>query len=62
MICIDNLKHRCYPILASVIFDYKEQVFITEIKVNIQCFIYYVSLQEQENLIKTWPLRTYEFT
>lgn len=35
-ICIDNLKRCCYPILAKVMVDYKEEVFINKIKLNIQ--------------------------
>ena len=35
MICVDDLKHRCYPILAGVIVDYEEQVLITRIKANM---------------------------
>ena len=53
MICADGLKHRCYPILAGVMVNYKEQVFITEIKANVQYFICHVSPQEQKNLTKS---------
>ncbi len=55
MIYTDGLKCRCYPILAGVIVDYEEQVLITEIKANVQYFVYYVPLQKRENLTKTWP-------
>lgn len=36
MICIDFFKHCYYPILADVIVDYKDQVFISKINTNIQ--------------------------
>ena len=35
MICADSLKHGYYPILASIIVDYKEQVLIIRIKANV---------------------------
>ena len=62
MIYTDSLKRHCYPILAGVIVDYKEQVLITGIKTNMQCFVCYVSPKKQENLTKTWPSRIYELT
>ena len=62
MICADGLKHRCYPILAGVIVDYKEQVFITGIKANVQYSVCHVFSQEQENLTKTWPPQIHEST
>ena len=46
MIYVDGLKRCYYPILAGVIVDYKEQVFITEIKANVQCSICHVPPQE----------------
>ena len=35
MLCADGLKHCYFLILVDVIVDYKEQVFIIKIKVNI---------------------------
>lgn len=35
IVCKDNLKYCCYPILISIIIDYKKQVLITIIKANI---------------------------
>ncbi len=55
MIYIDDLKYCYYPILMSIIVDYKEQVLITRIKANMECFVCHVPLQEQKNLTKTWP-------
>ncbi len=45
MICADGLKRHCYPILAGVMVDYKEQVLITGIKANVQYFICHIPLQ-----------------
>ena len=54
MICINNFKYCYYLILADVIVDYKEQVFITEIKTNVYYSISHISPQKQENLSKSW--------
>ena len=45
IICANGFKHYCYPILVGVIIDYKEQVFITRIKTNMQYSVCLVSLQ-----------------
>ncbi len=58
MICANDLKRRYYPILTGVMVDYKEQVFITRIKANVQYSICHVPPQERENLTKTWTSRT----
>ena len=42
----DNYKTRCYPVLAGFILEYKKQILLTGLKVNIQCSICYVSLKE----------------
>ena len=55
IICVDSPKRYYYAILAGVIIDYKEQVFIAKIKINMQYSICHVFSQEQENLTKTWP-------
>lgn len=62
MICTNGFKRCCYLILMSVIVDYKKQVLIIGIKVNMQCSIYLVPSQVQENLTKTWSLWTHEST
>lgn len=36
MICIDNLNRCYYLIIADVMVNYKKQVPITRIKVNMQ--------------------------
>ena len=53
MICANGFKHRYYLILAGVIVDYKEQVLITGIKINMQCFICHIALQKREILTKS---------
>ena len=60
MICINGFKFHCYLIFMDVIIVYKEQVFSTGIKANLQCFICHVPTQQQENLIKLWPSQTYK--
>ena len=42
--------------------DYEEQTLITGIKANQQCPICQVPPNERENLSRTWPPRTHEFT
>lgn len=59
ILCADNFKQRCYPILARVMVDYEEQVLITKIKSNIQCFKYQVLSKKQENLAKLKELQMY---
>ena len=52
IICADGLNCCYYPILVDIIVNYEEQVFITRRKANVQCSIYYVSVQKEENLTK----------
>lgn len=52
MICVNSFMYCYYPILAGIINDYEEQVFIIRIKTNMEYSIYYVFLQKQENLAK----------
>lgn len=47
-----DFKQHCYPILASLMIDYKEQVLIIGIKTNIQCSIYYILLKKREYITK----------
>lgn len=61
MIYVNGFKRHYYLIFANVIVDYKEQVLINGIKINIQCFISYIPLQKQENLIKSWQSRIHNF-
>lgn len=42
LVYVDSYKQYCYFILASFIIDYKKQVFIIDIKINIQYLIYYI--------------------
>ena len=48
----DDFKKCCYPILAGLIVDYKEQVFITSIKANMECFICHILSKKSECVIK----------
>ena len=48
----NRFKQRCYPILAGLMVDYKEQVLITGVKANMQCFICYAPLKERELVTK----------
>ena len=58
-----NEKWRnCHSILNNIIIDYKKQVFITDIKMNQQCFICHVPFNKQENLSWKWLMRTHENT
>lgn len=50
MIYVDRFKHYYYSIFVDIIFDYKEQIFITRIKKNIQHYMYLIFLQKQNNL------------
>lgn len=58
MICANILKHFYYVILVSIIIDYEKYVLITKIKGNMQYSVCHVSVQKQENLIKTCLLQT----
>ena len=60
--CTNGFKRRCYPVLAGLMVDYKEQVFITGVKANMQCFICHVLLKEREHVTKKWEFRTHEST
>ena len=48
LICTNGYKKHCYPILAGLMVDYKEQVFITGIKANMQYSICHVPPKERE--------------
>lgn len=62
MIYTDGLKHYCYLILADIIVNFKEQVFITKIEANLHWYDCYVSLQKQKNLTKILLPQTYKLT
>jgi len=47
----DDLMRKCYFIIIEFMMNYEEQVLITSIKKNQQCFICQISFQKQENLI-----------
>ena len=56
--CVNGFKQCCYPVFVGLIIDYKEQVLITSVKTNMQCFIYHVLPKEREHVIKKWKFQT----
>ena len=60
--CANSYKRRCYPVLPGFMVDYKEQVFITGIKANIQCLICHVLLKKRELVTWLWEPQTYQST
>lgn len=62
LVYADSYKKRCYPVLAGLIIDYKEQILILDIKVNIQYSIYYVPLKERELVTRLWESRIHQST
>ena len=48
LVCVDGYKRRCYPVVASLMMDYEDQVLITGIKANMQCSICHVPPKEGE--------------
>ena len=52
MFCTKSFKRCYFSILVGEIIDYKEQVFITKIKTNVQYFVCHIYLKKQKNLIK----------
>lgn len=49
LVYIDSYKYYCYPILTDFIIDYKEQIFIMGIKINMQDFICYNLIKKKVN-------------
>ena len=58
--CADGFKRHCYSVLAGLMVDYEEQVLITRVKANMQCFICHISTKERECIIKKWEFRTHK--
>lgn len=48
LVCTNDYKRRCYSVLAGLMVDYEEHVFIINIKTNMQCLIYYISSKKLE--------------
>ena len=44
MVYADNYKKYCYPILTYLMVDYKEQVLVMGIEINMQYLIYHILL------------------
>ena len=62
LVCVDGYKRRCYLLLAGLIMNYVEQVFITGIKANMECFICHVLLKKKELVTRLWKPWTYQST
>ena len=62
LVYVDGYKRRCYPVLAGLMMDYKEQVLITGIKTNMQYSICYIPPKERELVTRFWELRTHQST
>ena len=60
--CAGGFKRRCYPVFAGLMVDYEEQVLITGVKANMQCFICHVPPKEREHVTKNWEFQTHEST
>ena len=60
IICFDKYIQQCYSIIANISIDYKKQVMIIGIKLEMQYFIYQVPHKKRENLCKTLALEIYE--
>ena len=59
---VNSFKWPYYSIFAALMIDYKEQVLITDIKTNMQYFIYYILPSKREIVTKLWDFQTYEST
>lgn len=62
IICADDRNRRCYPIIASIMADYPEQVLLTGVKKNRHCSMCLVPPDERGELTGTWRPRTHEYT
>lgn len=60
LVCTDGYKKRYYFVLVSFRVDYKEQVFFTSIKVNMQCSICQVLPKEKKLVTRLWNLWTHQ--
>ena len=60
LIYADGYKRRCYPVLTSLMVDYKKQVFIIGIKANMQYSIYHVLSKERELVSRLWEVQTHQ--
>jgi hypothetical protein len=58
--CADGYVRLCYPIIAGMTVDYKEQALITRVKSRQHCSICIVLSDKRENLTKVWLVRTYQ--
>lgn len=62
IIYINNFKYCYYSIFKSVIIDYKKQVPITKININIQysvCYIFFTKIREFNKNMTTINIEIY---
>ncbi len=62
IICVNDLTRKCYSIIVEFMMNYEEQILITSIKKNQQCFIYQILSQKRENLMNIWQSCIHQFT
>ena len=53
LVYANGYKRCCHSILAGFMMDYKDQVLIIDIKVNMQCSICHVLLKEKELITRS---------
>ena len=59
LVYVDGYKRRCYPVLAALMVDYKQQVLIIDIKANMQCSICHVLPKKRELITRLWESGIY---
>ena len=62
IVCIDDFTRKCHSIIVEFMINYEEQILITNIKKNQQCFIYQILFQKRENFMSIWQSHTHQFT
>ena len=60
--CVDSYKRHCYLVVAGLMVDYKEQIFIIGIKTNMQCSICHIPPKKKEFVIRLWESQTHQST
>ena len=60
--CAVDFKQCYYYVFAGLMVDYKEQVFITGVKANMQCSICHILPKKIERVTKKWEFRTHKST
>ena len=62
LVYADGYKKRRYPQLIGLMVNYEEQIFITGIKTNMQCLIFYVVPKEKKLVTRSWEPQTHHST